>query len=74
MEILWCSCELHGFQQLSTQNNCLYEEDFNQHNIQANRSINGEFRRKNQLKNNLGFWRFELASLLPLAKQKINGV
>jgi len=74
MEILWCSSELHGFQQLSIQNNCLYEEDFSQHKIQANRSIIGEFRRKNQLKNNLEFWRFELASLLPLAKQKINGV
>jgi hypothetical protein len=51
---------------------CLSSEDFRKHNIQANISIIGEFRRKNQLKNNLGFWRFELDSLLPLSKQKIN--
>ncbi|KAI5398251.1 hypothetical protein KIW84_063880 [Lathyrus oleraceus] len=42
--------------------------------IQANRSKSNEFRRENQLMINLGFWRFELASLLPLAKQKCNGL
>ena len=35
-------------------------------------SIYYEFRRKNQLHNNLDFWRLELDSLLDLPKQKIN--